>query len=243
MFPLRDYEPSGIVPYVSYGLLGANVLVFFYQLALGQQPSDVRSGAHLFSANDVFIFTHGFVPCKLFARCLPGTFLDTPIPLWMTLFTSMFMHGGLMHVGGNMLYLWIFGDNVEAAFGHIKFLAFYLLSGVGAALAQALAAPDSPAPMIGASGAISGVLAAYVFMFPRARVLTLLFFLFFVRLVRLPAAIILGVWFAVQLFSAFGSLGGGGSGVAFMAHVGGFAAGALIFKWFRKPVPVLPASF
>ena len=153
---------SGIVPYVSYGLLAANVLVFLYQLFLDQQTSDVRSAIRFLSENDVFILQYGVVPCKFLGRCAPNSILATPTPVWTTLLSSMFMHGGLMHIAGNMLYIWIFADNVEAAFGHVKFFLFYVLCGLAAAFAQALVDTGSTIPMIGASGAISGVLGAYL---------------------------------------------------------------------------------
>lgn len=241
MIPLRDYRPSGIVPYVTYAILLVNVAVFLYQLVLGTQLSGVRTGRGFLTQGEVFILTYGVVPCKFFQTCAPHSYLSTPIPVWATLLTSMFMHGGWLHIGGNMLYLWIFGDNVEAAMGHGRFLAFYLLAGVAAAWAQVLTGVDSAIPMVGASGAISGVLAAYLFLFPHSRVLTLVFFFYFIRLVELPALFILGVWFALQLFSALGT-GAAGGGVAFMAHVGGFVAGALLLFVFKKrgvPVPLI----
>ncbi len=238
MIPLRDYRPSHVTPYVSYALLALNVGAFLYQLLLQGQVSDVRAGTGFISEGQVLVFKYGVVPCKLFGDCPANTTLDAALPAWMTLFTSMFMHGGLMHLGGNMLYLWIFGDNVEAAFGHVKFLAFYLLCGLAAALAQALPDLNSATPMIGASGAISGVLGAYLFLFPHARVLTLVPIFFFVQFIELPALIVLGLWFGLQLFSA---LSGAGGGVAFMAHVGGFVAGAALYRLFlrrrREPPP------
>jgi membrane associated rhomboid family serine protease len=169
----------------------------------------------------------GAVPCRITGYCPPD---DFPAPV-VTIFTSMFLHGGLFHIAGNMLYLWIFGDNVEDALGHFRFLAFYLLSGVGAALAQAFIHPESRIPMVGASGAISGVLGAYLFLFPHASVLTLITFGFFIRFVHVPAVIVLGFWIVVQILSSLINVGRGDEGgVAWFAHIGGFVAGiALLF--------------
>ena len=270
MIPLRDYRPSGIVPYVSYGLLALNVAVFLYQLMLEGRTSDVYSGVlrlpngdqlqvfsdqvrrgwYLLSQNEVFVNTFGMIPCKLFGDCpayslsgsLLPTVLQTSSAAWQTLFTSMFMHGSLLHLGSNMLYLWIFADNVEASFGHWKFFGFYLLCGLAAALAQAFMDTHSPIPMIGASGAISGVLGAYLFMFPRAQVLTLVPIIFFIQFIRLPALIVLGVWFAGQLLSALMASSGGG-GVAFMAHIGGFVAGAALYRFLRQTQPAIRQPF
>lgn len=265
MIPLRDYRSSGIVPYVSYGLLAVNVAVFLYQLMLEGRTSDVyggvlrlasgeqilvfsdqaRRGFELLSQNKVFVNAFGMVPCKLFGGCpaygvsggLLQSALQTSAAAWQTVFTSMFMHGSFLHLGSNMLYLWIFADNVEASFGHWKFLGFYLLCGLAAAFAQAFVDTHSPIPMIGASGAISGVLGAYLFMFPRAQVLTLVPIVFFIQFIRLPALIVLGVWFVGQALSALMSSGAGG-GVAVMAHIGGFVAGAVLYRFLRRPQPV-----
>lgn len=268
MIPLRDYRPSGVVPYVSYGLLALNVLVFLYQLLLEGRASDVyggvlrlangeqiqvfsdqlRRGFGLLSQNEVFVNSYGMVPCKLFGGCpsFAGgaitSVLQTSAAAWQTLFTSMFMHGDLMHLGSNMLYLWIFADNVEASFGHWKFLGFYLLCGLAAAFAQAFVNIDSPIPMIGASGAISGVLGAYLLMFPHARVLTLVPIFFFVQFIQLPALIVLGVWFVGQLLSALMTASGTG-GVAFMAHIGGFVAGAALHRFLRRAPPAMAKPF
>lgn len=235
-FPLRDYQPSGITPYVTYTLLTANVLMFLYQLILSNDVA-MSVGRQLISENELLIFRYGFIPCRVFAECSfsLATSIEIQFPAWVTMFSSMFLHGDLMHLAGNMLYLWIFGDNVEASFGHVKFLAFYLICGVAAALAQAVMELSSGIPMIGASGAISGVLAAYMFMYPRAKVLTFVWlFIFFMRTVLMPASVILGIWFLMQLISALASSGGVGGGVAFMAHIGGFIAGAVLFKLFQK---------
>jgi len=217
-----------------------NVLIYLYQaLVLGGQPSPyrVRVGFHFtpLSMEDLFIFTYGLSPCEVLGRCRP--FPPVNFPLWLTLFTSMFLHGGLLHLASNMWYLWIFGDNVEDAMGKLRFLAFYLLGGLAAAAAQIFSSPSSMTPMVGASGAISGVLGAYMVLYPYGRVLTLVWFFYFIRFVEMPAIIVLGLWFLLQLLSA--SLGGGsleGGGVAWMAHIGGFLFGALLVRLFIRPV-------
>ena len=177
---------------------------------------------------------------------------NQPIPLdqapwWVTVFTSMFMHGGLLHIGGNMLFLWVFGNNIEDSMGRLKFVAFYLLAGVVALYAQAALDPSSTAPTIGASGAVAGVLGGYALLFPAARVITLIFIVFFVTLVEIPALVLLGIWFVLQFIPALGEVAvdvGGSSGVAYFAHVGGFLFGLAAIKLFanrrREPEPRLP---
>lgn len=239
-FPLRDYRPSGSFPLVTIAIIAVNVLVYLYQaLILGGQPSPyrVRVGFRLehLSLEDVFIFTYGVSPCEVLGRCEP--FPEATFPIWLTLFTSMFLHGGPLHLASNMWYLWIFGDNVEDAMGRVRFLAFYLLGGLVAAAAQVFSSASSPIPMVGASGAIAGVLGAYMMLYPYGRVLTLVWFFYFIRFVQMPAIIVLGLWFLLQLLSA--SIGGGsleGGGVAWMAHIGGFLFGALLVRFFSRPV-------
>ena len=175
----------------------------------------------------------GAVPCRISGQCLTDEF---PPPT-LTIFTSMFLHGGLLHIGGNMLYLWIFGDNIEDTLGHLRFLVFYLSAGVAAAAAQVLFNPASPVPMVGASGAVSGVLAGYLLLFPQASILTLITFGFFVRFVQVPAVIVLGFWIVVQFvngFVTFGARGGEGGGVAWFAHIGGFVAGLVLLFLLRR---------
>ncbi len=229
MFPLKDDVPGRTTPFITVGLIALNVLVFLYQLSLGIEGQ--RAG----NAARELIMEFGLVPCRLTGSCvdaIPGL----PAP-WVTVMSSMFLHGGIFHVGGNMLYLWIFGDNVEDTLGHGRFLLFYLLSGVAAALVQTMVSPASLIPMVGASGAVSGVLGAYLLLFPHARVLTLLIFGFFVRMVHIPALVVLGFWIVVQVVNGFltvtTSLVGGastGGGVAWFAHIGGVVAGmALLF--------------
>jgi len=208
MIPLRDVIPSRTTPFVTVSLIVANSLVFAYELTLGRQVEE-------------FTRVFGLVPADF---------------SWVTVFTSMFLHGGLFHVGGNMLYLWIFGDNVEDRMGHGRFLWFYLLCGVAAALAQAYTAPDSTVPMVGASGAIAGVMGAYFVLYPKSRIVTLIPFFFFVQIVEVPAIFFLGIWFLMQFLSGVGSIAASASGgVAFWAHVGGFVAGVGGVLVLRRP--------
>jgi membrane associated rhomboid family serine protease len=225
MIPLKDDVPSETFPLVTVGLIGLNVLVFLYQASIGI-GGDPR-------AAEAFAVEFGATPCRITGACpVPG---DFPSPV-ATIFSSMFLHGGLLHVGGNMLYLWIFGDNVEDTLGHGRYLALYLLAGVAAAVTQVAVNPRSSVPMIGASGAVSGVLGAYILLFPFASVYMLLVFGFFVRVVRWPALLVLGFWILIQALSGiltFSSAAWGGGeagGTAWFAHLGGFLAGmALLF--------------
>ena len=212
MIPLRDIIPSRTTPYVTISLISLNVLVFLYELSLGR-------------AVDAFTLYFGLVPAAF---------------SWVTVFTSMFLHGGILHVAGNMLYLWIFGDNVEDRMGHGRFLVFYLLCGVAAALAQTITAPDSVVPMVGASGAIAGVMGAYFVLYPKSRIVTLIPLFFFFQVIEVPAILFLGIWFVMQFLSGVGSIvttagGGSAGGVAFWAHVAGFVAGISGVIVFRRP--------
>lgn len=220
MIPLKDDVPSQTIPVVTLAVIGLNVAVFFYQLSLqmGTDPSAQRA------AQD-FVIEFGVVPCRLTGRC--RILEDFPHPV-LTVFTSMFLHGGLLHLGGNMLYLWIFGNNVEDILGHGRFVIFYLVSGLAAAVAQTMINPGSAIPVVGASGAVSGVLGAYFLLFPYSTVLTLVTFGFFWRFIHLPAMIVLGLWIVLQFLSGYLSLSAAGAaegGVAFFAHIGGFIAG------------------
>jgi membrane associated rhomboid family serine protease len=215
VFPLKDDNPSESAPVVTVALIVLNALFFVYQISLEAGGAD---GAR---AGQAFIEEFGLVPCRLTGACRVGPELPSPI---LTIFTSMFMHGGLFHIGGNMLYLWIFGNNVEDTLGHGRYLLFYLLSGVAAALAQTAIGPSSVVPMVGASGAVSGVLGAYLLLFPHAHVTTLIILGFFFRLVHIPAMFVLGFWIVLQVLNGLGSFGSSG-GVAFFAHIGGFLAG------------------
>ncbi len=211
MIPLADESPKGYTPYVNYGLITANILIYFFW----QQHTQV------------FVYTYGLVPARLFSpEYQPFSFL--------TVFTSMFMHGGLLHLFGNMLYLYIFGDNVEYTLGHVRYFFFYIFMGVFAALTQAILAPHSTVPMIGASGAISGVLGAYLFKFPTNRITVLIFLFFFIDIIHIPAIIVLSIWFVFQLVNGWASfVPGMQGGVAWFAHVGGFVAGFLLVSLFE----------
>jgi membrane associated rhomboid family serine protease len=241
MFPLKDDVPSRTAPFVTCGLIALNIVIFLYQVSLQGEgsPAGVRAARDL-------IFEFGLVPCRLTGECAPGGGL---LPPALTVLTSMFLHGGILHVGGNMLYLWIFGKNVEDTLGHARFLVFYFVSGVAAAAAQVALSAASSVPMIGASGAVAGVLGAYLLLFPKANVLTLIIFGFFVRVVRIPAVFVLGFWFLVQLLSGLATWTAGvprgeaaGGETAWFAHLGGFLAGmTLLFilrprdPWARRP--------
>jgi membrane associated rhomboid family serine protease len=210
MIPLRDVIPSRTTPYITVTIIILNVLAWLFELAL---PADVRT---------LFLQVYGVVPADFHAT---------------TLITSMFLHGGWMHVLGNMWYLWIFGDNVEDRLGHGRFIVFYLLCGIIAALGQIAIDPGSTLPTIGASGAIAGVMGAYFVLYPRSRVLTLIPLIIFWEIIELPAIVLLGFWFVIQLFSA-GTIAvtasTGGGGVAFAAHVAGFVVGMIGGLVFRK---------
>jgi membrane associated rhomboid family serine protease len=207
MIPLRDTLRSRSFPLVNWLIILANAAAFYYELRIG--PTALKG----------FINTWGLVPARFWAD---------PQHAWVTIFSAMFLHGGWFHILSNMWVLFIFGDNVEDRMGGVRYLAFYLLSGVAAGLMQAYLLPTSSAPMIGASGAIAGVLGAYLLLFPRARILSLVPILFIFTLIEIPAVVFLLFWFASQLFSGFLSLGGAnGSGIAWWAHVGGFVFGLL----------------
>ena len=220
MFPISDDNPRIGTPYVTWSVIGACVLVFFWQVSLGA------------SGGESAIYEFGMIPARLFGTAALDPEL-TAVPAWSTVFTSMFMHGGWLHLGFNMLFLWIFGDNVEDSMGHARYLIFYLVCGVAAALAQAFVSPGSTIPMVGASGAISGVLGAYLLLHPRATVRTVIFLGVFMTMMHLPALIVLGLWFLMQLVSAAFS-NSGEAGVAFWAHVGGFVAGMALVPLFKK---------
>ncbi|OGI41929.1 MAG: rhomboid family intramembrane serine protease [Candidatus Muproteobacteria bacterium RBG_16_64_11] len=219
MIPLHDDNPTRILPIVTVAILIACVLAFLWQLL------------HAPQAQELLITSLGVIPAALLGDFRPAQPLYS-LPPSVTLVTSMFLHGGWMHLIGNMLYLWIFGNNVEDAMGHGRFLVFYLLCGGGAALTQAFAAPDSTIPMIGASGAISGILGAYLLLYPHARVLVLLPLGVFTRLVRLPALAVLGFWFVLQVVNSLLVTTGGG-GIAWGAHIGGFVAGLALIPLFK----------
>jgi membrane associated rhomboid family serine protease len=231
VIPLRDANPTQRTPWVTLGLIALNVVAFVVWQGF-------PIGGDLTRAQTEVVFCHGAIPSEV-------TNLE-PIPdlvricdgksVVLSVFTSMFLHANLLHLGGNMLFLWVFGNNVEDRMGRVVFLLFYLLAGLAAVVAQVLIDADSQIPLIGASGAIAGTLGAYLVMFPRARVLTAVIF-FFITLVEVPAIIVLGLWFVLQAFSGIGQLGQSVSGgVAFFAHIGGFVFGALVaLLFYRSP--------
>jgi membrane associated rhomboid family serine protease len=215
--PLNDENPVRITPYVTYGLIALNILVFLFELSLSPQGLDA------------LFYTAAVVPVEL-TQSLGGQVVPGGFPEWTTLITSQFLHGGWLHLGGNMLYLWVFGNNLEEQMGRLRYLVFYLLCGVLAGLTQWFFAQNSSIPSLGASGAIAGVLGAYVIRFPKARILTLISFFAF----RVPAYLFLGFWFIQQAFYSVASLnvptniGMENGGVAYWAHAGGFVFGAIL---------------
>lgn len=217
MIPLKDDVPSYSFPFVTIALIASNVLVFLYQISLG-----VRG-------QEAFVYGAAAIPNQIAHLRAASTSL---VPPPFTILTAMFVHGGLLHLGGNMLFLWIFGDNVEDTLGHFKFFLFYLGTGIIASLTQIFAYPASAVPMIGASGAIAGVLGAYFLLFPRAKIYTLVFLVIFVTVIKIPAIIFLGLWFLIQVLSS-----GFESGVAWYAHIGGFIAGAIAIIVIRQKRP------
>jgi membrane associated rhomboid family serine protease len=230
VFPLHDDNPTRIVPVVTVTIIVTCVLVFIWQISLGQQFERA-------------IYSFGAIPSVVFGiKAFPAE-LEI-VPPWTTVLTSMFMHGGWMHLIGNMLYFWIFGNNVEDAMGHVRFVIFYMLCGMAAFLAQSLPAPQSVIPMVGASGAISGVLGAYLLLYPHARVLVAIPLGFFIYTTRLAAGWVLAFWFVLQIISS-ALTGAGEGGVAFGAHIGGFVAGMVLiplFKYKTYPLFAPPRS-
>ncbi len=230
MIPIGD-DNSGrvITPFVNYALIGLNIFIYFYY----------QFGA----GGDMFTLSFATVPQEILTGqdIANGLLQPTPIPVYGTLFTAMFMHGGLMHLGGNMLYLYVFGDNLENRLGHIKYLLFYLLCGIIASLAHvfvsSMVGKDLLIPSLGASGAISGVLGGYLLLYPRSQVRVFAF----MTVIRLPAFISLGIWILLQLWDGYNSLSvAEGGGVAYAAHIGGFVAGLVLIKMFggKEPVPI-----
>ena len=247
MIPIKDNIPTDRFPFVTLGLIVANFVV--YILA-------VSHGGSFISGPDVHeVVKYGAIPWALshnlgehcttsgqFLVCVKHGLGDS-LPAWETAFTAMFMHASIVHIGGNMIFLWIFGNNVEDDLGHIKYLAFYIVGGLAALALQVVVAPNSHAPTLGASGAIAAVLGGYILLYPKARVLTLVIIIFFFTVIELPALVLLGLWFAEQ--AAFGAAGlttptGSSGGVAYFAHIGGFAFGLLTIKLLarrRKEIP------
>ena len=248
MFPVKDNIPTDRFPFVTVGLILANLVA--YILA-------IRHGGSFISGPDLQeVVKYGAIP-KVLTHCLghheitkffPNGYAvacthSGGLPTWETVFTAMFMHASILHIGGNMLFLWIFGNNVEDAMGPVKFLGFYILGGIAALALQVAIGPNSTAPTLGASGAVAAVLGGYIVLYPRARVLTLVLIIFFFTVIELPAWVMLGVWFAQQ--AVFGAADltnptGGGGGVAYFAHIGGFAFGLLAVRLLatrRKTIP------
>ena len=213
MIPIYDDNPALGKPLLVITIITICIIIWFWQSGLGYQ------------GNNTVIINFGLTP---------KVFLAEPLLSFFTLFTSMFMHGGFMHLAGNMLYLWIFGDNIEGALGHFRFILFYFLCGIAAAFTQILSAPDSAIPMIGASGAVSGVLGAYLIFYPHARIRTFVFLGIFITFLRLPAVLLLGFWILGQVISAVVS-NPGSPGVAWFAHLGGFFMGMLLAPLLKKP--------
>ncbi|NNC77054.1 MAG: rhomboid family intramembrane serine protease [Woeseiaceae bacterium] len=232
MIPIRDDNPQILMPIATIGIISLNVLAWAFLQGFGVEPALTESVCKL-----------GLIPVDLMTAISgavttpvgPETFCTrfTGDESWPTVFTSMFMHGGWFHIIGNMWFLWIFGDNVEDSMGHVRFVIFYLLCGLGAAGLQIAANPESAVPMVGASGAIGGVMGAYIVLYPRVHVHMLVFLGFFATTFAVPAMLMLGYWIVMQLVGGFGTLGASGGGVAFWAHVGGFVAGALLVLIFR----------
>jgi membrane associated rhomboid family serine protease len=220
-FPLFDDNPSQRTPWVAWMIIAVCVLVFIWQQSLPPQ------------AERLAYYQFGFVPANASgAALLPSEIVV--VPAWTTVVTAMFLHGGWMHVGGNMLYLWIFGDNVEDSMGPVKFLFFYILCGAAAALAQFAIDPASRVPMVGASGGIAGILGAYLVLHPRAAIRTFILIIIFVRFVNLPAWLVLGIWIGGQFLAVPSALEGADGGVAYFAHIGGFIAGMVLIPFFKR---------
>jgi rhomboid family protein len=233
MLPYKDENPTTLTPFITVGIVAVNTLVWLLVQGAGTEPALTRSVCEL-----------GLVPGELLGRLPPGTMVPmgqgvacvvTGAPAFFSPLTSMFLHGGWFHLLGNMWFLWVFGNNIEDAMGHARFVVFYLICGLLAAAAQVGSGPSSPIPMVGASGAISGVMGAYLVLYPRVRVHTLIFLGFFLTRVTLPAYIMLLYWMLLQIVGGLPALAGANSGgVAFMAHIGGFGAGVALIKLFAK---------
>jgi membrane associated rhomboid family serine protease len=232
MFPYKDDNPTLHPPVVTVALIIANAAAWVFLQGMGTEQYLAESVCRL-----------GLVPGRLAGAIEPGTYvmLSREVgcrvgesPAWTTLFSSMFLHGGWLHLIGNMWFLWVFGNNIEDSTGKLRFLVFYLLTGIAAALAQVAVNPESPIPMVGASGAISGVMGAYIVLYPRVRVHMLVFLGFFITRIQVPAFLMLGYWFLLQLLGGLPTLQEESGGVAFWAHAGGFVAGMLLILVFRN---------
>ena len=249
MFPLKDDIPTRRFPILTVTLIVANILMFFaFQGAFVEDDAYFNEKVVEYGAIPYEI-THPGKECavaegteQLACEGQQGVVGEAPpdqAPTWLTVLTSMFMHGGLLHLGGNMLFLWIFGNNIEDSMGRPRFVAFYLLGGLAALLAQTVIEPNAAVPTIGASGAVAAVLGGYALLYPRARVVTVIFIIIFFTIVTLPALLVLGAWFVLQLLNGAGSLAqpvGEGGGVAYFAHIGGFLFGLLMIRLFANRI-------
>lgn len=233
MFPIRDDNPTFITPYMTYALILLNVLIWVFIQGLGSTKALALS-----------VCTLGLISGELLQTIPTGTAFKVgpaiacvinDTPSWFTLISHMFLHGGWLHIIGNMWFMWVFADNVEDSMGHFRFFVFYLACGLFAAGLQIAFNPSAIVPMVGASGAIGGVMGAYIMLYPRVKVHLIVFLLIYITTVAVPALWMLGYWFFVQVIGGFSSIGQVGGGVAFWAHVGGFAAGALLIHFFKKP--------
>lgn len=234
MIPYRDENPTAVTPVVTVAIIALNVLVWVFIEGLGA-PRPLAAA----------VCNYGLIPGEVLQRLPPGSGFQMgpgafctvdPSPQYWTVLTSMFMHGGWMHLIGNMVFFWVFGNNIEDAMGHGRFAVFYLLCGVAAAAAQVLITPTSVVPMVGASGAISGVLGSYLLLYPRVRVHALLLLGFYITTITLPAYVMLGYWIILQILGSLPALGARDTGgTAFFAHIGGFIAGLLLIRLFAKP--------
>lgn len=247
MFPLHDDNPTEIFPVITLLLLGVTAAAWWFLQGAGLTTEAMVGSVCAFGAIPVEVV--GWLDALTGGRgaafgTAPGAAAGSPQAAgpcrlggltWQALFTSMFMHGGWMHLIGNLWFLWIFGNNVEDSMGHLRFVLFYLLTGLAAAMAHIWTDPGSTVPMVGASGAISGIMGAYVVLYPRARIDTLFWFLFFIRVIPLPAWVMLGYWMFIQLVGSASMAAGGGGGVAYGAHIGGFVAGVVLIFLFRNP--------
>lgn len=242
MIPIRDENQTRTVPYVMYALVALNIILYLIDL-LGTRTIGVYNGSTLVGTLQISgLWNYTMVPAQIIkgdpnlsaviASNVPPMVHHSPSPTWLTILTSMFLHANIWHIGSNMLYLWIFGNNIEDALGHVKFLIFYLLGGVAAALAHIFSDPNSLIPTMGASGAIAAVLGAYLYLFPKNRVLCLVFFGFFVTTVAVPAVVVLGIWFLLQFVSLGATHPSTSGGVAYYAHIGGFIAGIIMIILF-----------
>jgi membrane associated rhomboid family serine protease len=232
MFPLRDENPTELTPVVTFIIIAINTLVWVFVQHSGMGQGFLSS-----------LCSFGAIPADITGALGQGQVIslgpDATCTVvgqgWLTILTSMFMHGSWMHLIGNMWFLWVFGNNIEDSMGHVRFIVFYLLCGILASVAHIVTDPTSLVPTVGASGAISGVMGAYLLLYPKVRVHTFIFLLFYVRILLLPAWVLLAEWFVIQLVSGVGTLGAAGGGVAFWAHIGGFVAGLLMIKLFQRP--------